>query len=249
VIVEADLSETGAVTDARVLSGPPELRRAALASVLDWHFSRETVAAPRLQIAIQFQLPPGEPGAIAIPAADSDRNLGVLKQINVAPDVPAPARGVLPLKVGDTLTPAKLEQALAELVRIDEHLDLQIRAVEGGQAVRIRMAERNAGVPGGGGAPQRIRVGGNVQQTKLLEKKVPKYPPEAKAAGIQGTVKLMAVIGKDGRVKTLEVLSGDPLLASAALEAVKEWVYSTTHLNGEPVEVATQIDIHFTLNQ
>jgi protein TonB len=62
-------------------------------------------------------------------------------------------------------------------------------------------------------------------------------------------VKLQATIGKDGRVENLEVISGHPLLASAALDAVKNWVYETTLLNGNPVEVVTQIDVNFTLSQ
>ncbi len=73
--------------------------------------------------------------------------------------------------------------------------------------------------------------------------------PEAKAQRIQGIVMLEAIIGKDGKVENLKVLSGDPLLAPAALEAVRQWQYQTTLLNGDPVEVVTQIDVNFTLSQ
>jgi len=92
-------------------------------------------------------------------------------------------------------------------------------------------------------------VGGNVQQTKLLIQPHPIYPPEAKAKRLQGTVVLEATIGKDGKIENLQVLSGDPLLAAASLEAVKNWQYSTTLLNGDPVEVVTNIDVNFTLSQ
>jgi periplasmic protein TonB len=98
-------------------------------------------------------------------------------------------------------------------------------------------------------APQRIRVGGNVQQAKLVRQPKPVYPPLAKQARIQGVVKLNAIISKDGTIQNLSVLSGHPLLVPAAMEAVKQWVYAPTLLNGEPVEVVTQIDVNFTLSQ
>ncbi|MFB3779360.1 MAG: energy transducer TonB [Bryobacteraceae bacterium] len=94
---------------------------------------------------------------------------------------------------------------------------------------------------------QRIRVGGNVQQANLIKKTIPVYPPLAKQARIQGVVRLTAIIGTDGTIKNLQVMSGHPLLIPAALEAVKQWVYRPTLLNGEPVEVITQIDVNFTL--
>jgi protein TonB len=97
--------------------------------------------------------------------------------------------------------------------------------------------------------PQRIRVGGNVQQARLVRQPRPSYPPLAKQARIQGVVKLSAIISKDGTVQHLEVISGHPLLVPSALEAVKPWVYQPTLLNGEPVEVVTQIDVNFTLSQ
>jgi protein TonB len=98
-------------------------------------------------------------------------------------------------------------------------------------------------------APQRIRVGGNVQQALLIKQPRPIYPPLAKQARIQGVVRLNAIIGKDGTIQNLTVASGHPLLVPAALEAVKQWVYKPTLLNGEPVEVVTQIDVNFTLSQ
>lgn len=97
--------------------------------------------------------------------------------------------------------------------------------------------------------PQRVRVGGNVQSAKLVQQPKPLYPPLAKQARIQGVVRLNAVIGKDGRIINLQVVQGHPLLTQSALDAVKNWVYQPTLLNGEPVEVVTQIDVNFTLSQ
>ncbi len=94
---------------------------------------------------------------------------------------------------------------------------------------------------------QRIRVGGNVQQAKLLSQPKPNYPPLARSARIQGTVRFNAIIGIDGKIQNLTLVSGHPLLVPAAQDAVKQWVYQPTLLNGEPVEVVTQIDVNFTL--
>lgn len=97
--------------------------------------------------------------------------------------------------------------------------------------------------------PQRIRVGGNVQAANLVRKVTPNYPQLAKQARVQGTVKFQAIIGKDGTIQNLQLVSGHPLLVPAATEAVKQWLYKPTQLNGEPVEVITQIDVNFTLSQ
>ncbi|HLJ16366.1 MAG TPA: energy transducer TonB [Bryobacteraceae bacterium] len=97
--------------------------------------------------------------------------------------------------------------------------------------------------------PSRIRVGGNVQAANLIKKVVPVYPPLAKQARIQGTVRFTAIIGKDGTIQNLQLVSGHPLLVPSATQAVKQWVYKPTLLNGEPVEVITQIDVNFTLSQ
>jgi protein TonB len=97
--------------------------------------------------------------------------------------------------------------------------------------------------------PSRIRVGGNVQSAKLVRQPKPVYPQLAKQARIQGVVKLHALISKEGTIENLTVLSGHPLLVPAALEAVKQWVYQPTTLNGDPVGVDTEIDVNFTLSQ
>ena len=95
---------------------------------------------------------------------------------------------------------------------------------------------------------ERIRVGGQVQAANLIRKITPVYPPLAKQARVQGTVRFTAIIGKDGAIQNLQLVSGHPLLVPAAQDAVKQWVYRPTLLNGEPVEVITQIDVNFTLS-
>lgn len=83
----------------------------------------------------------------------------------------------------------------------------------------------------------------------MLRRVNPVYPPLAKSARIQGTVALSAIIGKDGRIAELTVVSGHPMLIQAALGAVQQWQYKPTLLNGTPVEVATQINVVFTLGR
>jgi protein TonB len=95
--------------------------------------------------------------------------------------------------------------------------------------------------------PKRIKVGGNLQAANLIRKVAPVYPPVAKATRIQGTVRFTATIGKDGTIHSLQALSGPALLVQSATEAVKQWVYRPMLLNGDPVEVETQIDVTFTL--
>ena len=95
--------------------------------------------------------------------------------------------------------------------------------------------------------PKRIYVGGQVQSTKLVYQPRPIYPGEAKRAGIQGTVRLDVVIGKDGRVQDIKLLSGHPALAKATIKAVSKWRYLPTTLNGTPLEVVTEVDVTFAL--
>ncbi|HUE52459.1 MAG TPA: energy transducer TonB [Terriglobales bacterium] len=96
--------------------------------------------------------------------------------------------------------------------------------------------------------PQRVRVSQGVTQGLLLRKVQPAYPPLARQARIQGSVLLQAEISKDGSIENLHLISGHPMLAPAAIEAVKQWKYRPYILNGEPVEVDTQITVIFSLS-
>jgi periplasmic protein TonB len=125
--------------------------------------------------------------------------------------------------------------------------------VAGGSAMGVL-----GGVIGGAGiAPPpppkptvtRTRVGGAVQAAKLVNRVQPIYPPLARQTRISGTVRLHAIIAKNGSVEQLTVESGHPLLVQSALDAVRQWRYQPTLLNGEPVEVDTEIDVIFSLAQ
>lgn len=95
---------------------------------------------------------------------------------------------------------------------------------------------------------ERITVGGNVQQGRLIHEVMPVYPVLARQARISGEVELLGVIGTDGRIRELRLVSGHPLLAPAALEAVRQWIYRPTYLNGDPVEVEAPIVVNFVMN-
>lgn len=97
-------------------------------------------------------------------------------------------------------------------------------------------------------AAQKVRVSSGVAQGLLVHQVTPQYPALARQARIQGTVVLQAVIGKDGAVQNLHVLSGHPMLIDAAVDAVRQWRYKPYYLSGEPVEVDTQINVNFTLS-
>jgi len=98
-------------------------------------------------------------------------------------------------------------------------------------------------------APQRVRVSQGVTQGLVIHRVQPIYPQMAKIARVQGAVVLAAIIGKDGTIQNLHVLStASPLLNQSALDAVKQWRYRPYILNGEPVEVDTQITVNFTLS-
>jgi protein TonB len=94
---------------------------------------------------------------------------------------------------------------------------------------------------------ERIRQGTGVQAANLIHQVNPVYPPLARQARVQGVVVLEAVISKEGSIESLVVVSGHPLLNQAAVDAVKQWKYRPTMLNGDPVEVITTVTVTFTL--
>ncbi len=120
-----------------------------------------------------------------------------------------------------------------------------------GAASGIRAASlvETSGPPPPPPAPiQTVRHGGDVQSARLIHRVDPEYPPLAKRARIQGLVLLQATVDEEGRINELRLVSGHPLLNEAALAAVRQWRYSPTLLNGEPVRVITTISVIFKLN-
>jgi len=140
-----------------------------------------------------------------------------------------------------------------EQVKPEEGINL---GVEGGVSGGVE-----GGVPGGvvggvvGGLPdapppptQAVRVGGQIKEPKKLKNVPPVYPDIAKQARVQGVVILECTISPQGRVTDVKVLRGIPLLDSAAIDAVKQWVYTPTLLNGVPVPVIMTVTVNFKLS-
>src|SRR5271165_2242656 len=180
------------------------------------------------------------------------------------PPPPPPAAAVKVVKIqsevinGQLRTPTKIPSKVQMIKEEEAPPDLGGGGVPGGVP---------GGIPGGsaGGVmggilsaghvdipkvatPQRIRVSSGVSTGLLIKKVQPNYPPLAKQARIQGHVLLQAEISKDGTIQNLQLISGHPMLAPAAIEAVRQWRYKPYLLNGEPVAVETQVDVVFSLS-
>ena len=278
VVVEATLNDRGVVTDARVISGPDLLRRAALKSVLDWHYTAQTQSP--VEVAVDFKLPaarmavpyyrgPGIPGSKNWDSTTPRKVLsGTLVQIQftgVSSSVREAVLSKLPVHEGDSIETdmnpraglvLRLSQAVNE---VDEHLGMNLHVKPDGDRAQfdliifyrtpVQSSDKPDPIRDAQGAVSRIRVGGNVQASMAISTPPPAYPPLAKQARIQGVVRLDAIIGKDGTMVDLRAASGHPLLVPAALEAVRQWIYKPTLLNGSPVEVVTVVDVNFTLSQ
>ena len=180
------------------------------------------------------------------------------------PPPPPPAAAVVHVRQiqtdivnGELRTPTKIPQKIKMIQEDEAPPAMATTGVVGGVP---------GGVPGGsmGGVigsvlsstpvaapkiatPTRVRVSSGVVSGLLVRKVPPTYPPLARQARIQGVVVLQAQISKEGNIENLQLISGHPMLAPAAIEAVKQWKYRPYLLNGEPVEVDTQVQVNFTL--
>lgn len=225
VSLEVNIDARGMVSDARVLSGPEELRRAAMQAVLQWQFEASGYQT-RAEVEMNFSLvkDPGE-----------RRVLGVLRGVEfdkIPADAQARILPRLPVKEGETLYADAVKEIQRAVAEVSPSYGV---TVSEDQVLRIS------------GMPTMIRIGGNVQSAKLVKKGKVVYPPEAKEARIQGTVRFNVTIAPDGKVSKAELVAGHPLLAQAALEGVQQWEYQPTLLNGNPVAVMTMVDVNFTL--
>jgi TonB family protein len=292
VVAQVTVDVNGNVSDASVLSGPEELRKAVLQSLLSWHFTKDAAGGAR-QIAVTFRMP--DPAAAAAPLAAPVRGVQsgvvggvpggivggvqsgmvggiltstpanaplmasdgrrVIRAISVTGlDIPAEeVLAKLPLHVDDEWRPETMMKFIEAVHQIDEHLNVSaaqippngivLRISAPGSPMVADVARPATSFPGA------IPVGGQVQNSLLISRTDPVYPEIAKSARISGTVEFAALIGADGHMKELQVVSGHPLLRQAALDAVKQWVYKPTLLNGSPTPVSTTIDVVFSLSQ
>jgi len=267
VVIEVSIDTEGSVYDARVISGPDELRAGALRSVLEWHYSDVVERPSTMLVTIRFTLPDKRrfsPNGESFPPEvrgeifeTEAKNLGALARVEVR-GLPDDRRDLLlarlPVKVGDIFYSNQLESVRRAVREFDEHLRITLNSpptADGGREVTIRIflpdGQMAPGAQEAGVAPKRIRVGGALQAARLEHSLPPDYPALAKQAGVEGLVLLEAVIGQDGAIQNLDVTQGPALLVPAAIAAVKAWRYKPTLLNGEAVEVVTEIAVDFRL--
>jgi TonB family protein len=140
----------------------------------------------------------------------------------------------------------------SELVlKVGENRKLNIHLKIGSLSDSVDVQASGNGRAGTSHPAARVKVGGSVEASKVITKVQPIYPEAAKSAGVQGTVNLHAIIGMDGVPLSLQVVNTDvnPDLARSSIEAVSKWRYSPTLLNGQPIEVDTNITVNFTLSR
>ncbi len=252
VVAGLTLNEKGEVTDAVAVSGPQELRRPVIQSVLNWHFSQESGSTPDLQIAVHFDaskgmVAKGSSWPAHLPADGTARTIESV-HLNMLPqDLREKIIQSGLLEAGSVIAPDGWAPLGAALRTIDEHLLFDVIPSSGDKVRLVVLLSQTPEALQSSVSLRSIRVGGNVQSANLVRQIRPAYPPEAKQARIQGTVRLAAVISPEGNVIDLQPVAGHPLLVPSAMEAVKQWVYKPTLLNGSPVQVITTVDINYTL--
>jgi TonB family protein len=134
-----------------------------------------------------------------------------------------------------------VENAVLVMAPVNTQIEVSVSAPQGAPLLP------QTGTPGFA-----VRVGGDIAAPSLISQTKPEFPPNAHARGVQGAVRLLGVIAKDGTVTTLQLDPGFPVtsmeLVRAAMEAVKQWRYRPAMLNGQPVEFITRITVNFSMN-
>jgi TonB family protein len=277
VVAEVTLDAAGNVTDARIVSGPDELRKGVLQSVLTWHFSNDAAPGVR-QVSVTFEKPKAAQQTIVVHADVAPRqepqNNNVVSNIVIGGLSDAARQQLLaqlPVRVGDAMTPEKYSQTLDTVHAFDSHLTVRSIPISPTETTALSiypnqppdamqdtlrhnlqtLAEevQRQTQPVQPEPAEALRISGEEQKANLVTQVPVAYPPLAKAAHVQGTVVFAATIGKDGAVQNLQLVSGPPLLVQAAMQSVNQWVYKPAMLNGNPVAVITNIEVNFTLAQ
>ena len=190
-----------------------------------------TEALPKAQLVGYLMAPPPPPPPPPPPAAA----VHVVKQVQTD------------IVNGQLRTPTKIPKKVLENLKEDEAPPQMSAAGVVGGVIGGIINSTPVAVPHIA-TPQRVRVSQGVSTGLLVRKVNPTYPPLARQARIAGTVVLQAEISKTGDIQNLHLISGHPMLAPAAIEAVKQWKYKPYLLNGEPVEVETTVQVNFTLS-
>ena len=261
--IDASLNTKGEVTDARVLAGPEDLRKEALSSVLQWHY---TPGSSRVQISMHFDPPASSPRPTQVravvspvpPPSVSGRTLKSIEFAGFTPEAEQDLRNRLPIREGDTVTADLMSRVSSAVTEFDSHAATMFSlkpSPDGNANYSLRISVTSAPAlavappPPPPGPPQSRMIGSDVMAANKIQTVIPVYPPLAKSARIQGVVKFVVTVGADGSVQDAQLVSGHPLLVQAAKDAVTQWIYKPTLLNGEPIAVQTTVDVNFTLSQ
>jgi protein TonB len=198
-----------------------------------------TDALPKTQLMTFLVAPPPPPPPPPPPAA------APVKVVKMVSEV---INGQLraPTKIPDKIKMVTEEEAPPDLGGVSGGVPGGVPGGSAGGVMGSILSSTNVAVPKVA-TPQRVRVSTGVATGLLIRKVTPNYPQLAKQARIQGSVVLQAEISKDGTIQNLQLISGHPMLAPAAIEAVKQWRYKPYLLNGEPVAVETQVVVNFSL--
>ncbi|HEU0124033.1 MAG TPA: M56 family metallopeptidase [Bryobacteraceae bacterium] len=231
VQLEVTVAANGEATDARVLSGPQELRRAAIDAVLRWQFAPGPSTA---QVTIEFRMPP---------ETDGPRITAIVISDGIPATEAATLRARLELLIGQPLA----SDVQAEVQRVSPRLTTRLEQKVSDGVRTLTLFVDSPGFRAGQPIPPRIRIGAAVQAANILDKPEAEYPALARQARIQGTVRFDVIIDNTGAVISAQLVNGHPLLVNAALAAVQKYRYRLTQLNGQPVEVVTQVDVNFAL--
>ena len=244
VLVDTTFNSDGEVIDARVVSGPEELRGAALKAVVSMSVMKENISRRVIPVTIDFEKnakissPPPPPPP---PPVDQAEFEGIDYQ--GLPSAIQQRASLLfsGLQSRQHLTNAQIDDYRAKLAAIDPTLRLGI-SMKGTQPPSLRLLVHNRAVQS-----SHLPIEPGAMQANLLSKIEPVYPPLAQQARIQGTVRFNIVVGKDGSVEQMVVVQGHPLLIPAAQEAVKQYKYRPVKMNGQPAAVQTTVDVSFNL--
>lgn len=274
VIADLELNTKGEVTDARVVSGPEELRKLVLRNVLEWHYAPSAPASVRVVATFAEQsavvAPPPPPPPPPPPGFGGRGGQGVvgavggplqppfvfqrIATVGLSPALEQEVRQKLGFQEGQTVN-ATASQIQETVKQVDRHLSAVVsRSQQGGPVLSVVLADGIAPPPpppppSDRPVPEGVaRVSAGVLRGQLLQQTRPVYPDVAKTTRTQGTVYLDAVIGMDGHIEELAVTQGPAMLRQAAMDAVSQWVYRPYLLNGAPTKVLTTIEINFALN-
>jgi len=227
VEVDVRLNAKGEVTDAQEVSGPEALRREVLSTVLNWHYATPSPATARVTVSFSPPDPPPPPAAAT--------RIGAINYRNISPEMERRIQDEFGLKTGDPLPD------LGNLQTKVKDLNGQLSVLMSRSSNSARELTFFLDPPG------TYRVSSGVSKGLLLNQVRANYPPSAKQAGVQGVVRMQAVIGEGGNIERLDVIEGPEMLRQPAMDAVRQWTYRPYLLNRQPIKMVTEIEINFAL--